>query len=135
MYTTCIIWLAFVPIYFGTGNSFEVIMNQFTRQYLFKTGWFGYKLSILIIVRKFKSAESDKSKYQQKENFSKEKRPFRFQSYVLKKVMLVKSLQIIICHIFLKYDKPTQCFFFIFPSRYEVSYYKNVAIISTILPK
>lgn len=24
MYTTCIIWLAFVPIYFGTGNSFEV---------------------------------------------------------------------------------------------------------------
>lgn len=25
MYTTCIIWLAFVPLYFGTGNSFEVI--------------------------------------------------------------------------------------------------------------
>lgn len=24
MYTTCIIWLAFVPIYFGTGNNFEV---------------------------------------------------------------------------------------------------------------
>ncbi|XP_018013510.2 metabotropic glutamate receptor [Hyalella azteca] len=24
MYTTCIIWLAFVPIYFGTGNTFEV---------------------------------------------------------------------------------------------------------------
>ncbi|XP_069165254.1 LOW QUALITY PROTEIN: metabotropic glutamate receptor-like [Procambarus clarkii] len=24
MYTTCIIWLAFVPIYFGTGNSYEV---------------------------------------------------------------------------------------------------------------
>ncbi|XP_054164108.1 metabotropic glutamate receptor-like isoform X2 [Oppia nitens] len=24
MYTTCIIWLAFVPIYFGTGNSFEI---------------------------------------------------------------------------------------------------------------
>ena len=24
MYTTCIIWLAFVPIYFGTGNSFVV---------------------------------------------------------------------------------------------------------------
>ena len=24
MYTTCIIWLAFVPLYFGTGNSFEV---------------------------------------------------------------------------------------------------------------
>ena len=24
MYTTCIIWLAFVPIYFSTGNSFEV---------------------------------------------------------------------------------------------------------------
>ena len=24
MYTTCVIWLAFVPIYFGTGNSFEV---------------------------------------------------------------------------------------------------------------
>lgn len=23
MYTTCIIWLAFIPIYFGTGNSFE----------------------------------------------------------------------------------------------------------------
>ena len=28
MYTTCIIWLAFVPIYFGTGNSFEVIKNH-----------------------------------------------------------------------------------------------------------
>ncbi|KAH8309912.1 hypothetical protein KR059_003996, partial [Drosophila kikkawai] len=24
MYTTCIIWLAFVPIYFGTGNSYEI---------------------------------------------------------------------------------------------------------------
>ncbi len=24
MYTTCVIWLAFIPIYFGTGNSFEV---------------------------------------------------------------------------------------------------------------
>lgn len=24
MYTTCIIWLAFVPIYFGTGGSYEV---------------------------------------------------------------------------------------------------------------
>lgn len=24
MYTTCIIWLSFIPIYFGTGNSFEV---------------------------------------------------------------------------------------------------------------
>lgn len=24
MYTTCIIWLAFVPIYFGTGDNFEV---------------------------------------------------------------------------------------------------------------
>ena len=27
MYTTCIIWLAFVPIYFGTGNSFEVFFG------------------------------------------------------------------------------------------------------------
>lgn len=26
MYTTCIIWLAFIPIYFGTGNSYEVIL-------------------------------------------------------------------------------------------------------------
>lgn len=24
MYTTCVIWLAFIPIYFGTGNSFEI---------------------------------------------------------------------------------------------------------------
>ncbi|XP_018322677.1 metabotropic glutamate receptor isoform X3 [Agrilus planipennis] len=24
MYTTCVIWLAFVPIYFGTGNSYEI---------------------------------------------------------------------------------------------------------------
>ncbi|XP_055922412.1 metabotropic glutamate receptor isoform X1 [Eupeodes corollae] len=24
MYTTCIIWLAFIPIYFGTGNSYEI---------------------------------------------------------------------------------------------------------------
>uniref|UniRef100_T1IT32 G-protein coupled receptors family 3 profile domain-containing protein n=1 Tax=Strigamia maritima TaxID=126957 RepID=T1IT32_STRMM len=28
MYTTCIIWLAFIPIYFGTGNSFEVKNNN-----------------------------------------------------------------------------------------------------------
>lgn len=27
MYTTCIIWLAFIPIYFGTGNSYEVSIN------------------------------------------------------------------------------------------------------------
>lgn len=25
MYTTCIIWLAFMPLFFGTGNNFEVI--------------------------------------------------------------------------------------------------------------
>jgi len=24
MYTTCVIWLAFVPIYFGTHNTFQV---------------------------------------------------------------------------------------------------------------
>ena len=24
MYTTCIIWLAFIPLFFGTGNNFEV---------------------------------------------------------------------------------------------------------------
>ena len=24
MYTTCIIWLAFIPLYFGTANSHEV---------------------------------------------------------------------------------------------------------------
>jgi len=24
MYTTCIIWLAFIPLYFGTGNSYEI---------------------------------------------------------------------------------------------------------------
>lgn len=24
MYTTCIIWLAFIPIYFGTGNNFRI---------------------------------------------------------------------------------------------------------------
>jgi hypothetical protein len=24
MYTTCVIWLAFIPIYFGTLNSFQV---------------------------------------------------------------------------------------------------------------
>lgn len=29
MYTTCIIWLAFVPIYFGTGNSYEVIFSLY----------------------------------------------------------------------------------------------------------
>ena len=28
MYTTCIIWLAFVPLYFGTGNSYEVRKEQ-----------------------------------------------------------------------------------------------------------
>ena len=29
MYTTCIVWLAFVPIYFGTQNDFRVGMQQF----------------------------------------------------------------------------------------------------------
>jgi len=24
MYTTCVIWLGFIPIYFGTHNSFQV---------------------------------------------------------------------------------------------------------------
>ena len=32
MYTTCIIWLAFIPIYFGTGNSFEVSKFEFENQ-------------------------------------------------------------------------------------------------------
>ena len=32
MYTTCIIWLAFIPIYFGTGNSFEVSKFEFESQ-------------------------------------------------------------------------------------------------------
>ena len=31
MYTTCIIWLAFIPIYFGTGNSFEVSKFEFEK--------------------------------------------------------------------------------------------------------
>ena len=37
MYTTCIIWLAFIPIYFGTGNSFEVSKTRSPAQlcYLF----------------------------------------------------------------------------------------------------
>lgn len=30
MYTTCVIWLAFIPIYFGTLNSFQVrILHHF----------------------------------------------------------------------------------------------------------
>lgn len=33
MYTTCIIWLAFIPIYFGTGNSFEVSKFEFKIQH------------------------------------------------------------------------------------------------------
>ncbi len=32
MYTTCIIWLAFVPLYFGTGNSYEVMHGEIVRQ-------------------------------------------------------------------------------------------------------
>ena len=28
MYTTCIIWLAFVPLYFGTGTSYEVFSTD-----------------------------------------------------------------------------------------------------------
>ena len=28
MYTTCIIWLAFVPLYFGTGTSYEVRISE-----------------------------------------------------------------------------------------------------------
>ena len=28
MYTTCIIWLAFLPIYFGTANTNEVITRD-----------------------------------------------------------------------------------------------------------
>lgn len=28
MYTTCVIWLAFIPIYFSTGNSYEVSLSN-----------------------------------------------------------------------------------------------------------
>ena len=35
MYTTCIIWLAFIPIYFGTGNSFEVSKTRSAAQYCY----------------------------------------------------------------------------------------------------
>ncbi len=38
MYTTCIIWLAFIPIYFGTLNSFEVsicILTEFYSYHFF----------------------------------------------------------------------------------------------------
>lgn len=34
MYTTCIIWLAFIPIYFGTGNSYEVRKWEYIHKYL-----------------------------------------------------------------------------------------------------
>jgi len=27
MYTTCVIWLAFIPIYFGTLNSYQVVLS------------------------------------------------------------------------------------------------------------
>lgn len=30
MYTTCIIWLAFIPLFFGTGNNYEVRKFQTT---------------------------------------------------------------------------------------------------------
>lgn len=33
MYTTCIIWLAFIPIYFGTGNSYEVCTYMFSNKF------------------------------------------------------------------------------------------------------
>ena len=35
MYTTCIIWLAFIPIYFGTGNSFEVSKTRSSAQFCY----------------------------------------------------------------------------------------------------
>jgi metabotropic glutamate receptor 2/3 len=39
MYTTCIIWLAFVPIYFGTLNSFRVSMHHIlTRSFTVHVG-------------------------------------------------------------------------------------------------
>lgn len=34
MYTTCIIWLAFVPIYFGTGSDFQVFDYSFVNMYI-----------------------------------------------------------------------------------------------------
>ncbi|PRD36538.1 UNVERIFIED_CONTAM: mGluR [Trichonephila clavipes] len=44
MYTTCIIWLAFVPIYFGTGNSFEISQSagivEEVSGHFFETGVF-----------------------------------------------------------------------------------------------
>ncbi len=46
MYTTCIIWLAFIPIYFGTGNSFEVSQPEVR----FKYSW---------ICDRFNNAEND----------------------------------------------------------------------------
>lgn len=30
MYTTCVIWLGFVPIYFGTHNTFQVVVELST---------------------------------------------------------------------------------------------------------
>lgn len=35
MYTTCIIWLAFIPIWYGTGNSFEVGDFTFFKYFFF----------------------------------------------------------------------------------------------------
>lgn len=45
MYTTCIIWLAFIPIYFGTGNSYEV-SNEGWREISTRGGLYHKKASL-----------------------------------------------------------------------------------------
>lgn len=40
MYTTCIIWLAFIPIYFGTGNSYEVSKMKMWHTHMITLRWF-----------------------------------------------------------------------------------------------
>ena len=54
MYTTCVIWLAFIPIYFGTGNSFEVSTP-------FISHWNAFRVIAVMTYRRFSS--------QKKKNF------------------------------------------------------------------
>lgn len=41
MYTTCIIWLAFVPIFFGTAQSTEKVRNEVGRKPTRTENWDG----------------------------------------------------------------------------------------------
>jgi len=46
MYTTCVIWLSFVPIYFGTNNTFQV---RYTNMILAAVQTVGFRTVAMVI--------------------------------------------------------------------------------------